>query len=69
MCVPDTLAAITTAVSGSDYALSCYLDTYWEQRHCTLVMARIVIFNIREYECQNEYFILIFANANANIAH
>ena len=30
----------------------------------TLVMARIVIFNIREYECQNEYFILILANAN-----
>ena len=25
--VPDTLAAMTTAVSGSDYALSCYLDT------------------------------------------
>ena len=24
--VPDTLAAMITAVSGSDYALSCYLD-------------------------------------------
>ena len=34
-----------------------------------LVMARIVIFNIRECEFQNEYFILIFANANANITH
>ena len=33
--VPDTLAAMTTAVSGSDYALSCYLDTVREQRHCT----------------------------------
>ena len=32
-----------------------------------LVMARIVIFNIRE--CQNEYFTLIFANANAHITH
>ena len=28
--VPDTLAAMTTAVSGSDYALSCYLDTVRE---------------------------------------
>ena len=25
--VPDTLAAMTTAVNGSDYTLSCYLDT------------------------------------------
>ena len=33
--VPDTLAAMTTAVSGSDYTLSCYLDTVLEQRHCT----------------------------------
>ena len=33
--VTDTLAAMTTAVSGSDYALSCYLDTVREQRHCT----------------------------------
>ena len=33
--VPDTLAAMTTAVSGSDHALSCYLDTVREQRHCT----------------------------------
>ena len=32
--VPDTLAAMTTAVSGSDYAFSCYLDTVREQRHC-----------------------------------
>ena len=32
-----------------------------------VVMVRIVIFNICEYECQCEYFILIFANANANI--
>ena len=28
--VPDTLVAMTTAVSGSDYALSCYLDTVRE---------------------------------------
>ena len=33
--VPDTLTAMTTAASGSDYALSCYLDTVREQRHCT----------------------------------
>ena len=33
--IPDTPAAVTTAVSGSDCALSCYLVTVREQRHCT----------------------------------